>query len=59
MNKKSDKEVICNGHENVNKKGQYCAVQLSGFGPSCNAEKHYGYRDGSPCIFLKLNKVNE
>lgn len=40
------------------KDGKVCRVDIS---PSkfgvCTKENQYGYSKGSPCVFLKLNKV--
>jgi sodium/potassium-transporting ATPase subunit beta len=38
--------------------GKVCTVDLSAerFGP-CTAENKYGYGSGSPCVFLKLNRI--
>lgn len=38
------------------KEEQVCSVEVDSF-PSCNKEKNYGFDKGSPCIFLKLNKI--
>lgn len=36
--------------------GETCKVDFSGFG-SCTEKNGFGYFDGKPCIFLKLNKI--
>lgn len=37
--------------------GKVCEVNVTeNMGP-CVASNHYGYRDGKPCVFIKLNKV--
>lgn len=33
-----------------------CMVNISLFGP-CSPEEGYGYKTGSPCVFLKLNRI--
>lgn len=38
------------------REGESCKVDLSAFG-NCNHEKGFGYEEGRPCIFLKLNKI--
>lgn len=36
--------------------GKVCKVDMSSWSP-CIKEKNYSYDKGTPCIFLKLNKV--
>lgn len=36
--------------------GHTCNIALNEFG-GCISEKQFGYPDGKPCIFLKLNKI--
>lgn len=36
--------------------GKVCGIETHTFGP-CVESKNFGYADGRPCIFLKLNKV--
>lgn len=38
--------------------GKVCDVDLARFGP-CKKENTYSYNKGTPCIFLKLNKVGK
>ncbi|EDW02898.1 sodium/potassium-transporting ATPase subunit beta-1 [Drosophila grimshawi] len=33
-----------------------CVVDIAKFGP-CSSANSYGYRTGTPCVFLKLNKI--
>jgi len=42
-----------NPNTNMNK---VCRVSLEDFGP-CTLSNKYGYRIGSPCVFLKLNRI--
>lgn len=35
---------------------QTCKVDVTGFG-ACNEKTGFGYPEGKPCIFLKLNKI--
>lgn len=35
---------------------QVCAVDMDTFGP-CSPNNNYGYLNGSPCVFLKLNRI--
>lgn len=37
-------------------KGESCKVPLDAFKP-CVSDKKFGYPEGNPCIFLKLNKI--
>lgn len=51
----SDKLIVdCADQKPVEK--QSCRVDLAAFHP-CTAEKGYGFKEGTPCIFLKLNKI--
>jgi len=34
-----------------------CRVDLSNFGNVCNVDNKFGYKDGTPCILIKLNKI--
>jgi Sodium / potassium ATPase beta chain. len=36
--------------------GKVCDIDMNRFGP-CKKENSYSYGKGTPCIFLKLNKV--
>lgn len=38
--------------------GQVCNVDIKYFGP-CTAENDFNYHKAGPCVFLKLNKVNQ
>lgn len=38
--------------------GIACDVDLNQFGP-CIFENHFGYKTGTPCVFLKLKKVKD
>lgn len=38
------------------KPGEICEVKLDAFKP-CISDKKFGYEQGRPCIFLKLNKI--
>lgn len=35
---------------------QVCVVDIDSFGP-CSPENNYGYKNGRPCVFLKLNRI--
>ena len=35
---------------------QVCVVDTNLFGP-CSPKKSYGYKNGRPCVFLKLNRI--
>ena len=40
--------------------GQICQVGAKGLlAEPCTKDSNYGYKEGHPCILLKLNKVNE
>ena len=40
--------------------GQYCKVNIKeSLQGECTKKNKFGYPKGSPCILLKLNKVNE
>lgn len=41
---------------NTPKDKKPCEVKLNAFQP-CTKEKKFGYEEGRPCIFLKLNKI--
>jgi sodium/potassium-transporting ATPase subunit beta len=36
--------------------GKVCRFDVSMLG-NCTADKNYGYKDGQPCVLLKLNKI--
>lgn len=36
--------------------GESCEINLNAFSP-CTSERKFGYPEGRPCIFLKLNKI--
>jgi len=50
-------KVICD-YNNPPADGKVCDVPISNWSP-CVSENNYNYHKGGPCIFLKLNKVNE
>lgn len=56
QNYPSTNSVDCD--EKKPKDGEVCRVDVSKnkFG-SCTRDNHYGYTKGSPCIFLKLNRI--
>jgi sodium/potassium-transporting ATPase subunit beta len=41
---------------NKPRQGEPCKVNLNAFAP-CVKDKKFGYEEGRPCIFLKLNKI--
>lgn len=45
----------CNSNQTRNP-SDICVVNKADFGP-CTAANGYGYPQGKPCIFLKLNKI--
>jgi len=50
--------VDCENLEDGPGDNQVCKVDTSVlFQGDCTKEKHYGYREGNPCILLKLNKI--
>lgn len=48
--------VDCNYGQAGVKSNKSCAVDLNDLG-MCGRELGYGYHHGSPCIFIKLNKI--
>ncbi|KAH8402509.1 hypothetical protein KR222_001206 [Zaprionus bogoriensis] len=44
------------GFKQVHNPNDSCVVDLDQF-QNCSQANHYGYKDGKPCIFLKLNKI--
>lgn len=34
--------------------GMFCDIDIRAFGP-CSKENYYGYKNGRPCVFLKLS----
>ncbi|XP_017473805.1 PREDICTED: sodium/potassium-transporting ATPase subunit beta-1 [Rhagoletis zephyria] len=46
---------ICQFNQTRNA-NQVCVVDVNSFGP-CSQQNAYGYQNGRPCIFLKLNKI--
>ncbi|XP_049302864.1 sodium/potassium-transporting ATPase subunit beta-1 [Bactrocera dorsalis] len=46
---------FCNFNQ-TNGANKVCVVNVDNFGP-CSKETGYGYQNGRPCIFLKLNKI--
>ncbi|XP_046676077.1 sodium/potassium-transporting ATPase subunit beta-2-like isoform X2 [Homalodisca vitripennis] len=47
--------VTCN-YNNPPPEGKVCSVDINEWEP-CTKEKGYSYNRGTPCIFLKLNKI--
>jgi sodium/potassium-transporting ATPase subunit beta len=43
-------------YEDPTTKTESCYVDFNEFG-ACTSENYYGYKDGTPCIFLKLKKA--
>jgi sodium/potassium-transporting ATPase subunit beta len=52
---KSDNRVACS-FDSPAPDGRVCDVEMGNFAP-CIKENRYNYPKGSPCIFLKLNKI--
>jgi sodium/potassium-transporting ATPase subunit beta len=52
--KVSNKTVNCRSKDPG--EGESCKVDLTTFGP-CTEVNEFGYEEGKPCIFLKLNKI--
>lgn len=50
------KQVQCTFNSSALSAEQTCAVDVANFGP-CSQAQGFGYRNGAPCIFLKLNKI--
>ena len=50
-----DNRVDCDS-ETPPPEGKVCRVEITKFAP-CTTENKYNYPKGSPCVFLKLNKV--
>lgn len=48
-------EKFCSFNQTHNP-SEVCAVDVETFGP-CSPKENYGYKNGRPCIFLKLNKI--
>jgi sodium/potassium-transporting ATPase subunit beta len=36
---------------------EVCKFDMSDLGPNCTAENDFGYKNGTPCVLLKVNKV--
>lgn len=51
----SGEKKFCNFNQTVGA-NKVCVVNVDNFGP-CSKETGYGYQNGRPCIFLKLNKI--
>jgi len=49
------KQKFCSFNETHNNE-QVCVVDIDTFGP-CSPQNDYGYKNGRPCVFLKLNKI--
>lgn len=50
----SSKTVDCRNKQP--EAGQSCKIDFEAF-RECTSKRGYGYKDGKPCIFLKLNKI--
>lgn len=48
--------VVCD-YDKKPRDNETCSIDLTKFGP-CAPEFNYGYNSSSPCVFLKLNRVN-
>lgn len=51
---KSNKTIDCRSKQP--EAGQACKIDFEAY-KDCTSRKGYGYKDGKPCIFLKLNKI--
>lgn len=48
-------QVQCD-YNNLPPKGKVCFINMDNWG-RCREDRGYGYRQASPCIFVKLNKI--
>ncbi len=48
--------VDCQGNATA-PEGKACRLDFDEFGPWCNEDEDFGYKEGMPCVLLKLNKV--
>ncbi|XP_037958345.1 sodium/potassium-transporting ATPase subunit beta-1 [Teleopsis dalmanni] len=55
-NRNGDKQSKICGFNSTHNSQQVCFVDIDSFGP-CTKQNSYGYKNGRPCVFLKLNKI--
>jgi sodium/potassium-transporting ATPase subunit beta len=55
--KDTDKANVINCNEREPKKKEVCEFDLSNLGNVCTKENDYGFKNGTPCVLLKVNKV--
>jgi len=56
----ADKDVsqrVCDWNSGKSTANEVCAVNVDNWGP-CTRSNGYGYKNNSPCVFIKLNRVN-
>lgn len=56
MKKKSENRVECD-FDHPPKNAEVCKINVD-VGEVCVGKNNYTYHKGSPCVFLKLNKVS-
>jgi sodium/potassium-transporting ATPase subunit beta len=54
---KDGKYVDCHNMDTPKKPDEVCRINIADFGSHCTKENSFGYTEGKPCIFIKLNKI--
>jgi hypothetical protein len=55
-----DNVVNCSATERDPSKKEVCLFDVKSIeGGACNPENEFGYRNGTPCVLLKVNKVSD
>jgi len=49
---------VVNCDEQSPKKKEVCDFEISSLGDVCTLENSFGYKNGTPCVLLKVNKVS-
>ena len=55
--KNNTNAVDCDSEQPDLLKKEVCIFEIDTLGSVCTAKNDYGYKDGTPCVLLKVNKV--
>nr|XP_022914205.1 sodium/potassium-transporting ATPase subunit beta-1-like [Onthophagus taurus] len=56
---KHESKIHVNCEKHPIKEGQYCLFNKSDLGPCGNSSSDYGFREYNPCVYLKLNMIED